>query len=132
MWKSCSRCGKVHDTRYICRHNAPIKARTIDQRLRSTKRWTKKSEEIREKSQHLCAVCRQEGRYNYDNLEVHHIVKLKDDTDRLLDNYNLVALCKYHHELADEGKIEASYLEELARCREEGKDPPGCRGGKPT
>lgn len=124
MWKSCSKCGRVHDTRYICRIPNPRKTRTEDQRLRSTKRWTKKSEEIREKSQHLCAICREEGRYTYENLEVHHIEKLKDNAERLLDNYNLIALCKYHHELADEGKIDRTHLEELARLREDAEVPP--------
>jgi hypothetical protein len=66
----------------------------------------------------LCAICLEEGRYNYDNLEVHHITKLKDDADGLLDNYNLICLCKQHHELADAGKIDAEHLRELAKTRE--------------
>ena len=125
MWRSCSKCGRVHRADYKCTAYIAPKDRTADQRLRSTSRWQKKSEEIREASQHLCAVCRhQDQRFNYNNLEVHHIIKLKDEPSKLLDNFNLVCLCKYHHELADAGKIDASYLEELARCREEGKDPP--------
>lgn len=124
MWKSCSKCGKIHkDTEKCTIKRQPVE-KTLDQKLRSHRKWTDKSGEIREKSKWLCAVCLQEGIYNYDRLEVHHIEKLKDNSERLLDNYNLVCLCKRHHELADEGKIEASYLEELARCREEGKYPP--------
>ena len=125
MWRSCSKCGRIHSTAYKCRLYTPPIRRTTDQVLRSTSKWQKKSEEIREKSQHLCQVCREEGRYNYNQLEVHHIEKLRSAPEKLLDNYNLVCLCKYHHELADAGKIKASYLEELARSREEGKYPPG-------
>lgn len=114
----------MHRATDTCSLKRQVIKKTADQKLRSTRRWTNKSAEIREKSKWLCAICLQEGRYTYDGLEVHHIEKLKDNEDRLLDNYNLVCLCKHHHELADEGKIKASYLEELARCREEGKDPP--------
>lgn len=124
MWKSCSKCGKMHKATDICSLKRQVTKKTLDQKLRSTRRWTNKSAEIREKSQWLCAICKQEGRYTYEGLEVHHIEKLRDNSEGLLDNYNLVCLCKYHHELADEGKIKASYLRELARCREEGKDPP--------
>lgn len=124
MWKSCSRCGKVHAVGYKCTAHIIPKVRTLDQRLRSTNRWQKKSEEIRQASNYLCELCKLEGKFEYNNIEVHHIIKLKDDSTKLLDNYNLIALCKYHHELADAGKIDAKYLKELARCREEGKDPP--------
>lgn len=125
MWKSCSRCGRVHAVGYKCAAYTTPKSRTLDQKLRSTSRWQKKSEEIRAASNYLCELCKLEGKFEYNNIEVHHIIKLKDDSSKLLDNYNLIALCKKHHELADAGKIEASYLEELARCREEGSTPPG-------
>ena len=124
MWKSCSRCGRIHAAGYKCRLYKPLKSRTVDQKLRSTSRWQRKSEEIREASNYLCELCKVEGKFEYNNLEVHHIIKLKDDTSKLLDNFNLICLCKKHHELADAGKIDASYLQELARCREEKKDPP--------
>lgn len=120
MWKSCSKCGKIHKAGYKCPVAAiPQRGRTLDQKLRSTSRWQKKSEEIREKSKHLCALCREENVFTYNDIEVHHIEKLKDAPEKLLDNYNLVCLCKYHHELADAGKIEASHLLELAKAREE-------------
>jgi len=119
----------MHRSTEICRFKRQTAKKTEDQKLRSTRRWTNKSEEIREKSKWLCAVCLQEGRYTYDRLETHHIEKLKDNSDRLLDNYNLICLCKRHHELADEGKIKASYLEELARSREEGDNPPATPDG---
>lgn len=73
---------------------------------------------IREDSQYLCEVCRSYGVYNYDNLEVHHIIKIKDDPNRLLDRDNLICLCQKHHKLADSGEIEKSYLRELVKKRE--------------
>jgi 5-methylcytosine-specific restriction endonuclease McrA len=66
---------------------------------------------IREDSQYLCEVCRSYGVYNYDNLEVHHITKVKDDPSRLLDRDNLICLCRQHHKMADKGKIgKATYV----------------------
>lgn len=89
-------------------------------KLRNTYKWRKKREEIKKESNYLCAVCKEEGRYNYEDIEVHHITKLKDAPEKLIDNYNLIPLCVTHHKLADEGKIDADYLRELAWRREEG------------
>lgn len=130
MLKSCSKCGKIHDIKYRCKapRNPGPKAR--DQKLRSTNKWTLKSKEIREASHWLCAICLEEGIYNYNELEVHHIEKLKDNEDKLLDNYNLICLCKKHHEQADAGKIPVEHLKELAESRERGIYPPGGHGRK--
>ena len=118
MYKSCSRCGKVHDYNYKCNKGKVYKQNDID-RLRSTTRWTNKSIEIRERSNYLCSVCLDEGIYNYKDVEVHHIIKLQDDPDKLLDNENIICLCKYHHKLADNNKLDKDYLLKLARDRED-------------
>lgn len=129
MFRSCSRCGRIHEVGYVCPvGRRPLIPKTNDQRLRSKQKWTDKSIEIREASHYLCAICQEEGIYNYAKTEVHHITKLKDDEEGLLDNYNLICLCKYHHELADEGKIDAEHLKELARAREDGHTPPSQQG----
>ena len=121
MYKSCPKCGRIHRVGYECRATRRTPpAKTRDQELRSTQRWQDKSREIREASRFLCAICEEEGVFNYNKLEVHHITKLRDDEEGLLDNRNLICLCKYHHELADEGKIDADHLRELARRREDG------------
>ena len=117
MLKSCSRCGRVHDYNYKCNVGRIYKKNDID-KLRSTKRWTDKSIEIREASNYLCSVCLDEGILNYDNLEVHHIIKLQANQDLLLDNNNLICLCKYHHKQADEGKIDKDYLFSLVKKRD--------------
>ena len=78
-----------------------------------------KAKEIKESSKWLCALCLEEGRYNYNDLEVHHITKLKDNAEGLLDNYNLICLCKRHHERADAGLENPEKLRKIARDREE-------------
>ena len=119
MYKSCSKCGKVHSTDYKCTHNFTRKT-TTQKQLRNKQVWHKKSEEIRSKSKYLCEVCKQEKRYTHTNLEVHHIISIKEDKDRLLDNYNLICLCQEHHKMAEAGKIDKEYLFKLAMDREDG------------
>ena len=118
MYKACSRCGKIHDSSFKCTANDIHKNRT-ERKLRSTYKWTKKSEEIREKANYLCEVCRDKGIINYTDIEVHHITKVIDDPNSLLDNYNLICLCQDHHKQADKGLIDRDYLLKLARKREE-------------
>lgn len=117
MLKSCSRCGKIHDYNYKCNKGKVYKKNDID-KLRSTKKWTDKSIEIREASNYLCSVCLDKGIINYENLEVHHIIKLQDQPELLLENDNLICLCKYHHKQADEGKIDQDYLLNLVKKRD--------------
>lgn len=119
MWKSCS-CGKMHPATYVCNANRLKReyADTEERKLRSTNKWTEKSKEIREKANHLCEVCRDKGVYTYNNLEVHHIIKLSNDRGGLLDNDNLVCLCVEHHKEADKGTLSVDYLRDLAQQRE--------------
>ena len=119
---SCSRCGGIHPEGYICKVG-PKRRReykpTEERKLRNLGAWHKKSEEVRDKAHNLCEVCRDEGRYVYKDIEVHHITKLRDNPEGLLDNCNLICLCQKHHKQADRGQISAEYLRELARRREE-------------
>ena len=118
MYKSCSRCGKIHSLNYKCNKGKVYKKNDID-KLRSTKKWTDKSIEIREASNYLCSVCLDKGIINYDNLEVHHIIKLQANEDLLLENDNLICLCKKHHKEADTGKLNKDYLISLVKKRED-------------
>lgn len=119
MLKSCSRCGKIHDYNYKCNVGKVYRGGK-ERELRNTYDWILKSREIRDRSNYLCEVCRDEGRYTYNNLEVHHITKVTEEPNRLLDNYNLVCLCVEHHKKADKGEIDKEYLEKLAKKRENG------------
>lgn len=119
MYRACSKCGKVHSTKFKCTHNKPKfdadKYGTSEERkLRSTTAWGKKSQQVREDAQQLCEVCRVQNIYNFNNLEVHHITKLREDKTGLLDDSNLVCLCSRHHKQADAGQISKEYLKELA------------------
>lgn len=117
MFKSCSRCGKIHKQGEPC----PVRYKctaTDESRLRNTNAWHKKSLEIREKANYLCEVCKDGGLYTYNSLEVHHITKLKDNPNGLLDDLNLICLCVTHHKQADNNEIDKDYLKQLARHRE--------------
>lgn len=117
MLKSCSRCGKIHDYNYKCNKGKIYKHNDID-KLRSSTRWTNKSIEIREASKYLCSVCLDQGILNYEDIEVHHIEKLQDRPDLLLENENLICLCKKHHKQADKGDLKKDYLLNLVKLRD--------------
>ena len=114
--KSCSRCGKIHPRNYNC-NVGRVKAKTDESKLRSTYAWTLKARQIKNDAMGLCEVCKALGVYTYDGLEVHHITKLKDDPNGLLEDNNLICLCVYHHKQADDGEIDADYLRELVKER---------------
>lgn len=124
MFKACSRCGKIHDSRFKC-NVGKVYTGGDERKLRSSYAWTKKSKEIRESAQYLCEVCRDRGVYTYENLEVHHIDKVKDNKDRLLDDNNLIVLCVEHHKQADAGRLDKDYLRKLAEHRQEKESPMG-------
>ena len=117
VFKACSRCGKIHDAGFHCIKGKTYQS-TKERELRSRYVWTKKSQEIREKANHLCEVCRDQNVYTYDNLEVHHIDKLRDREDLYLDDHNLICLCVEHHKQADDNELDKDYLFSLASARE--------------
>ena len=118
MFKACSKCGKIHDSNYIC-NKGKIYRGGNERKLRNTYKWAKKSREIRESAHNLCEVCLDKGVYTYNGLEVHHIIKLKENEDGLLDNNNLICLCTQHHKQADRGEIDIDYLRRLVELREQ-------------
>lgn len=120
MKRSCSHCGRIHDRGYKC--SARIKTQkkvTYIDKFRWTKAWQNKREYIRGRDNNLCQVCllnrhNTTDQYTFDGLEVHHIQPIANAWDRRLDDSNLITLCKYHHELAEAGTIEAFELEAIA------------------
>lgn len=117
MWKSCARCGKIHRAGYKCNVNRVYKGGK-ERELRNSYSWAKKSQEIRERANYLCEVCKAQGAYTYKGISVHHIIKLTNAPELLLDNDNLICLCTEHHRQADDGLIDAEWLKELAKQRE--------------
>ena len=124
MFKSCSKCGRVHRAGEKCHSDARVKVATEESRLRSTYKWTQKSIEVREKAHYLCEVCRDQGVLTYKDTQVHHIEALKERSDLLLENSNLICLCEEHHEQAERGEIDKDYLRKLAQRREGEISPP--------
>ena len=90
-----------------------------EHQLRQTNKWHSKSLEIRERSHWLCAVCLDHKVITHESLEVHHIIKLRDNPELLLEDSNLICLCTKHHKQADEGEIDVDYLRMLAQMRDE-------------
>ena len=126
MLKSCHYCGRIHAKDYDC-GKKPQRIRyskDSNEAGRYSYTFTMKSREIKERSHHLCAVCLTEGKLTYDGLETHHITKLREAPDLLLEDGNLICLCQRHHEMADAGLISADELRRLAAQRDE-----GCPGG---
>ena len=121
MYKACSRCGKIHDSKYKCGAGRSYNGGE-ERKLRRTYAWKIKSREVRDEANNLCEVCLDQGVINYKRLEVHHIVKLRENADGLLDDLNLICLCEKHHKEADEGLLDVGYLRSLAKARV--KEPP--------
>ena len=117
VYKTCGRCGQIHASNFVCKKNRPVFNRTIEDQLRGRNKWKMKSLEIRIKANYLCEVCRAQGQYIYNDLEVHHITKLSEDMTKWLDDDNLICLCTACHRKADDGDIGKEYLHQLARAR---------------
>ena len=116
---TCSRCGIVPRG-----HHCPYKTykkKTYDthaDKFRKTKRWANKSIEIRQRDRYLCKVCEANlyntiQQFNFNGLDVHHITPINEDYNKRLDNDNLITLCRYHHKMADDGKIPKEVLYSL-------------------
>lgn len=112
MLKSCSYCGSIHDKKYRC-PKKPIRDKKLTHvdKFRWTKAWQSKRKQIREdRDKHMCQVCIRElyntqYKYNFDNIQVHHIHSIAEDYSKRLDDDNLIALCSYHHAIAERGEI---------------------------
>lgn len=117
MLKTCSRCGIVPQD-HICPYKNYRNKDTKENKFRSSKQWTNKSLEIRTRDKNLCQICLRnlyntQFKYNYKNLEVHHITPISEDYTLRLENDNLITLCCYHHKLADKGVIPKIILNEI-------------------
>lgn len=117
MLKACSRCGGLHPYGYKC-YKGQVKKSSKALELRGSYAWEKKSLEVREKACWLCEVCRNQGLYIYQGLEVHHIEPIKENPDKYLENNNLVCLCADCHRKAEAGEIGRAELYKLAVKRE--------------
>lgn len=136
MLKACKYCGRIHDKKYVCSKTPVRKAPepTKIRRFRSTKAWTDKSIEIRERDNYICQICirdryNTERRINYDGVSVHHAVPVSDAWERRLDDSNLLTLCTMHHEMAERGMIPKEEILAIIREQEEKNTPQGSMTG---
>ena len=119
MLKSCSYCGRIHDSKYICKEK-PIKKKTITEadKFRWTRMWQKKREEIKKRDLYLCQICIRElyntvTKYNTEELSVHHNTPINEDYNKRLDNNNLLTVCDYHHKMCDRGEIARKEVQKI-------------------
>ena len=117
---TCKYCGIVERGNHICPYKT-YKKKAYDteaDKFRKTKRWTKKSLEVRQRDRYLCRVCEANlyntiQQFTFNDIDVHHIVPINEDYNKRLDNDNLITLCRYHHKMADDGKIPREELQKL-------------------
>ena len=77
--------------------------------IRSTGRWKRKANDIKVRDLGLCQMCKHNmdmlsdmKLFNAINVQVHHIIKIKDNPDLAFEDSNLITLCRYHHELVED------------------------------
>jgi 5-methylcytosine-specific restriction protein A len=130
MLKSCSYCGSIHERNYKCseKPNRNYKVTHVD-KFRWTKAWQNKRKYIREdRDKHLCQICIRELyntqiKYNFTDIQVHHIVPIAEDYSKRLDDNCLLSLCSYHHRMAEDGEISRDELLEIVKEQEAKLEP---------
>ncbi|MCM1364692.1 MAG: HNH endonuclease [Faecalibacterium sp.] len=119
MYKSCNKCGRIHKIGGECPSSKIYKPNTKQEYIfRSSQAWKNKREEIKERDKYLCVYCCaskdfNKDKFNYQDLSVHHIVPLCEDYEQRLDDFNLITLCRRHHDMAERGEIEKEVLRAL-------------------
>ena len=82
-------------------------------KFRSSRTWERKRTKILERDLHLCRLCLHDGYVNNKQLEVHHIISLRDNYELRLEDNNLITLCKACHERVHREKELVSLLVNL-------------------
>ena len=128
MLKSCQYCGRIHDKGFDC-GKKPQPQRRNDYRRsentagRYTNAWKLKAAEIKRRQKHICPLCYKEFlnglcKLKTEPLEAHHIIPLEENAELLLEDGNIIGLCRRHHEAAEAGEVPRGELLELARARD--------------
>lgn len=124
--KACAYCGRIHPIDYVCEKRPKRKEKKTDTeavQIRNTSRWQHTRQHIRERDNNLCQLCLRNypgtrRRVEYNDLSVHHITSLEVDKTKAFDCKNLITLCDIHHEMAEQGLIAKSELEQIATEQE--------------
>lgn len=140
MLRACKYCGRIHDRQHICQQKeASIRERQSRRSKENKKiydfhrsqKWTDKSVSIRTRDHYCCQVCARKLHgarrlYETEDISVHHIKPLSEAWEDRLDDYNLISLCRIHHEMADKGEIGRDELFQIAMEQEEKDGFPVC------
>lgn len=117
MKKACPYCGRIHDRKYICdkKPKAQKRQKSKEDIFRWSYDWKVMREYIMRRDKYLCVACLNDlpgtiRRLNNEDLSVHHIRPLKTNFELRLDEKNLITLCRFHHEMAENGEISAERL----------------------
>lgn len=121
--KTCTYCRKIHGKEKKCgaksgyyrEKNSRYKKDEDYTSFIKSKEWTAKSQEIKLLDSYCCLVCKSLGLFSPVYLEVHHIIKYRNDASLKLDNSNLITLCVNHHKQADRNKISTNELHRLIK-----------------
>lgn len=119
--KTCTYCHKIHDSKKKCtakrgyyrEKNSRYEKDKDYIKFIKSKKWHDKSQEIKRLDCYRCLVCQSLGLISPTYLEVHHIIKYRNNASLRLDNNNLITLCVNHHKQADSNKIQARELHSL-------------------
>jgi 5-methylcytosine-specific restriction enzyme A len=117
MLVSCASCNGLHNRGEKCFNKLKRKRNkqiTPISKFRNTSAWQKKRLEIKTRDKFLCQYCLLEKKYNFNELEVHHIIPLNENFQLKLENSNLVTLCHNCHFLAENNEIKADLLTNIA------------------
>ena len=117
MLKSCKYCGRIHDSKILCKQKKieedkrkAKRKNTKAYKFRKTKVWERKSRQIRQDDNYLCLCCldKKPGtieQYNSKEISVHHIDPIEEDYGKRLDDDNLITVCPVHHEMCEKEEI---------------------------
>ena len=117
MLKSCKYCGRIHEASEMCDKKKEAEKRRWNNRkntralsFRHSNEWTNKSKAIRGRDNYLCLCCKAmlpgtTRQYETRDLSVHHITPIEEDYEKRLDDFNLITVCKIHHEMCEQGDI---------------------------
>ena len=127
MLKSCSYCGRIHDSKKECKQKKEAEQKRWENRkqtkalmFRRSSAWTDKSIQIRKRDNYMCLCCKAllegtKNQYNTADLSVHHIIPIEEDYEQRLDDENLITVCGLHHEMCEAGKITRKAQIELVK-----------------
>lgn len=84
-----------HDKKYNAKRDPEI------QKFYNSKAWRSKREYILVRDNYTCQECLKHNKTIKAAVEVHHIIKVKDNINLALDNNNLISLCTRCHKKLD-------------------------------